>query len=174
MTNLALTVINGGLPAITNALIEFEKYDSLSAQFQMETSRLYFGKILNALVLMYTGANSFVGGKQLEIPGLTTLWDEAQTLPACGYGVNSDATYASKPDESQSGWPCPEDELGFVLFKTIALDFFVGKIIGIAIGEAKKVWVVKIQKQPASAARSDFQTSTNVIQLLYTQAIAWL
>lgn len=174
MTNLALTVINGVLPAITNALIEFEKWDSLTRQFQMETGRLYFGKILNALVLMYTGANSFVGGRQLEIPGLTTLWGEAQTLPNCGYGTNSDATYGSKVDDAQAGWPCPEDELGFLLFKTIALDFFVGKAVGVAIGEAKKVWVVRIMKQPASAARSDFQTSTNVIQLLYTQAIAWL
>ncbi len=66
-----------------------------------------------------------------------------------------------------------EDELGFVLFKTIALDFFVGKGVAVAIGEAKKGYM-RAKKQPASAAKSDFQTSTMVIQLLYTQAIAWL
>lgn len=66
-----------------------------------------------------------------------------------------------------------EDELGFVLFKTIALDFFVGKAVAVAIGEAKRAYV-HAKKQPASAAKSDFQTSTMVIQLLYTQALAWL
>jgi len=43
----------------------------------------------------------------------------------------------------------------------------------VAIGEAKRAFV-RAKKQPASAAKSDFQTSTMVIQLLYTQALAWL
>eukprot|EP01043_Picozoa_sp_COSAG02_P053495 COSAG02_NODE_5913_length_3942_cov_2.518345_4_plen_267_part_00 len=42
-----------------------------------------------------------------------------------------------------------------------------------AIGEAKRA-LARAKKQPASAAKSDFQTSTMVIQLLYTQALAWL
>lgn len=66
-----------------------------------------------------------------------------------------------------------EDKLGFVLFKTIALDFFVAKIVAVSIGEAKRGYF-RAKKQPASAAKSDFQTSTVVIQLLYVQAIAWL
>ena len=52
MTNLALTLINGILPFATNALVKMEKYDDLGTQFEMELFRLYFGKILNALVLM--------------------------------------------------------------------------------------------------------------------------
>lgn len=160
------------LPAITNALIQFEKYDDLATQFQMETSRLYFGKILNALVLMYTEANSYVGGSQLELPGLSSFWTAAQS-GQCAYGINSDTSYATKASDSTSEWPCPEDKLGYVLLKTILLDFFVGKAVAVAVGEAKNAYT-RLRKQPASAAKSDFQTSTMVIQLLYTQAIAWL
>ena len=95
------------LPAVTNLLIKFESYDAPATQFQMETLRLYFGKILNALVLMYTGANSYVGGSQLELPGVSEFWEDAQSGDACVYGLNSDATYATKATDATSGWPCP-------------------------------------------------------------------
>eukprot|EP01043_Picozoa_sp_COSAG02_P053494 COSAG02_NODE_5913_length_3942_cov_2.518345_3_plen_150_part_00 len=95
------------LPAITNLLIKFEKYDAPATQFQMETSRLYFGKILNALVLMYTGANSYVGGSQLQLPGVSAFWMAAQSGDACAYGVNPDPTYATKASGTSSDWPCP-------------------------------------------------------------------
>ena len=95
------------LPAITNLLIQFEKYDAPATQFQMETSRLYFGKILNALVLMYTGANSYVGGSQLELPGLSAFWTAALSGDTCAYGLNQDATYSPKATDTSSEWPCP-------------------------------------------------------------------
>ena len=161
VTNLALTLINGILPFATNALVKMEKYDDLGTQFEMELFRLYFGKILNALVLMYTSANSFVGGAQLALPGLDSMWANAQ--PTCVYG-----------EVGSSQWLCPEDELGFILFKTIALDFFVAKGVLVTVGEAKKLFVTKWKKQPSSAARADFQTSAMVINLLYVQCLAWL
>lgn len=73
----------------------------------METSRLYLGKILNALVLMYTEANSYVGGSQLQLPGLSAFWEAAQSGDACAYGLNADATYATKATATSSEWPCP-------------------------------------------------------------------
>ena len=103
------------LPAITNLLIKFEKYDAPATQFQMETLRLYFGKILNALVLMYTGANSYVGGSQLQLPGVSAFWMAAQSGDACAYGVNPDATYATKASDESSDWPCPVSRLADAL-----------------------------------------------------------
>lgn len=61
ITNICLSLSNGMLPALTGLLVKFERYDDPVTIFKMSTFRLYVGKILNVLVLMYTGANCFIG-----------------------------------------------------------------------------------------------------------------
>ena len=166
LTNIVLSLINAILPFLTSRIVKFEQYDVLATAFKMETTRLYLGKILNVLVLMYTGANSFVGGGTLRLPGLSSRW---QPDGQCSYGLHEPTS--SCPDNALC-WQCPEDELGWVLFKTLILDFFAGKVVAVGIGEAKRARGRK--KNDMTKAKSDFQTSSEVIELLYVQAVAWL
>eukprot|EP01052_Picozoa_sp_SAG31_P033340 SAG31_NODE_3754_length_3920_cov_2.925936_3_plen_588_part_00 len=156
LTNICLSLANGILPAATSLLVKFERHDDAAYAFKMETFRLYTGKILNVLVLMYTGANSFIGGQRFGLPGLKTIW------------VSEFCRDAHYPDE----WPCPEDELGWLLFKSCLLDFFTSKISVILFGEFARFKARR--KSDMSSARSDFNTPPYVIQLLYTQCLAWL
>lgn len=164
LTNVTVSVINGVLPFLTKMLVKYEQYDDMATKFKMETTRLFMGKILNVLVLMYTGANCFVGGKRLGLPGLQDQWSKYQ----CDvYGRS-----ATDCPEGKQCWRCPEDELGWILFKTLILEFIASKLVALAIGRAKRA-LARVRNDPGKA-RADFETSTNVIQLLYIQAVAWL
>ena len=124
-------------------------------------------------MLVYTSANAFVGGAQLGVPGLKNTWNKAQTPTShweteagnrlgfedagpsltatwnvttsdCAYGVMTNPSDNSTRFSVASYFPCPEDEVGFVLFKTLGLDFFVAKVVLVMVGEAKKIFKVRI------------------------------
>ena len=118
--------------------------------------------MVQVLVLMYTGANSFVGGARMKLPGLETSWKTNM----CNYGWDA----SNCPEKANNAcWVCPEDELGWVLFKTLILDFVVSKMVALLLGGIQAV-KARLKKDPGQA-KTDFQTSEMVIQLLYVQVI---
>ena len=50
LVNVVLTACNLVLPPITQLFVKFEKWDEEETKLQLNTSRLYFAKILNLLV----------------------------------------------------------------------------------------------------------------------------
>ena len=87
------------------------------------------------------------GGQRFKLPGLQTIWQQQYC----------------KDKHYPNVWPCPEDELGWLLFKSCILDFLTSKFSKVVMGEFARFRAKR--KQDMSKARGDFDTPEYVIQV---------
>jgi len=143
--------INAALPMATTAITHFEQWDSKALELQIEVTRLYFCRILNAMLLAFAyyqllEQRSIYQGTEIVAVEKWNSCYEDQTANEFLTLVLSD-------------WVIPK----VILFTSTYAFNWMGKYFA---GE-EEIFTGKFMKQP-------FALSSEIIQLMYSQILMWI
>lgn len=143
------SAINGVLPAATDFLVDFEKWDDPAFALTLRVGRLYLAKILNALIQAAVVLLFFRGPDGL---GFVTL------------------TYVLKRD---CNWSSCEDQAAATFFLLFAVDVTIGAVSGFLLPYLTFTVFTRMGPAWEKSAKSEFQPPTSFIKVLYQQIFLW-
>jgi hypothetical protein len=180
----SVSVINAVLPPLIGAIVKLEKYDDAGTIAKQMTIRLYFAKIFNAGIqvfsylllvdpVLYTRTTSVI---DLDL-GIGSVFGDS--TPALN-GENRQSTisiseiYVRKAAAKEFNgfqYRCRSEQAAAGLFNLVVTEFLVGKILGVTIPYITE-FVANARGKPSK--KSEFRVDQMMVNLLYFQALVFM